>query len=142
MDYGFVRGSEYKSKDEKGRLVTSIDGYRAYLIIVDSYSGYIWVMLAKSKEPPLEYVRDFLQKHGNQNCQIKKVRTDQGGELWKNSSFKTMIHESGYICEPTGAGDPAQNGRAEAPNKSLARMMRAMLYNASLGPQEETNFLV
>ena len=132
MDYGFVRGSEYKSKDDEGRIITSIDGYRAYLIIVDSFSGYMWVMLAKSKDPPLEYVRDFLQKNSNKKCQIKRVRTDQGGELWKSSKFKTMIHNSGFICEPTAAGDPAQNGRAEAPNKFLARMLRGMLYNASL----------
>ena len=82
--------------------------------------------------PPITFVKDFLNRHGNKACQIKKVRTDQGGELWRSQKFKDMIHESGFICEPTGAGDPAQNGKAEAPNKSLARMMRAMLYNAGL----------
>ena len=132
MDFGFVRGSDYKDKDKDGKLITSIDGYRSYLLIVDAASGYMWVMLTKTKSPPIQPVRDFLQKHGNKSCQIKKVRTDQGGELWKSKEFRTMIHESGYLCEPTGAGDPAQNGKAENPNKTLARMMRGMLYSAGL----------
>ena len=135
MDFGFVRGSDYKRKDKSGKLITSIDGYRSYLIIVDSATGYMWVLLTKTKDPPLQYVRDFLSKHGNKQCQIKGVRTDQGGELWKSKAFRAMIHEEGYLCEPTGAGDPAQNGKAEAPNKSLARMMRGMLFSAGLGSE-------
>ena len=45
MDFGFVRGSDYSRVDSDGKLITSVDGYRAYLIIVDSFSGYMWVML-------------------------------------------------------------------------------------------------
>ena len=35
MDLGFVRGSAYSIKNEKGQTVTSLDGFRGYLIIVD-----------------------------------------------------------------------------------------------------------
>jgi hypothetical protein len=35
MDYGFVRGSDWKQKDSDGKTVTSIDGYRSYLLIID-----------------------------------------------------------------------------------------------------------
>ena len=31
--FGFVRGSKYKRKDDKGRLVTILDGFRSYLIV-------------------------------------------------------------------------------------------------------------
>ena len=135
MDFGFIRGSDYSRVDSAGKLITSIDGYRAYLIIVDSHSGYMWVMLAQDKTPPIEFIKDFLSKNGNPRCPIKRVRTDQGGELWKSQMFKSAIKEAGFLCEPTGAGDPSQNGRAEAPNKTLARMIRSMLYSAALGSE-------
>ena len=35
MDFGFVRGSEYRVKQEHGPTLTSIDGFNSYLIIVD-----------------------------------------------------------------------------------------------------------
>lgn len=35
MDMGFVRGTKYKMKDEDGRIVTSLDGYNSYLLIID-----------------------------------------------------------------------------------------------------------
>lgn len=35
MDYGFVRGSGYSTKDEDGRRITSLDGMNCYLIIID-----------------------------------------------------------------------------------------------------------
>ena len=35
MDFGFVRGSEYSYRDENDCLVTSIDGYTSYLLIID-----------------------------------------------------------------------------------------------------------
>ena len=35
MDYGFVRGSDWSAKDNNGKLVTSVDKYRAYLLVID-----------------------------------------------------------------------------------------------------------
>ena len=35
MDFGFVRGTAFRDKDEKGCTITSIDGFRSYLIVVD-----------------------------------------------------------------------------------------------------------
>jgi len=135
MDFGFVRGSDYKRKEDDGRIITSRDGYNSYLIIVDSFSSYTWVMLSKTKDPPLSFVTDFLMTHGNKKCPIIRVRTDQGGELWKSAAFQEVIQKSRSILEPTGSGDPAQNGKAEAPNKTFARMIRGMLFNAGLGSE-------
>ena len=135
MDFGFVRGSDFKVKEGDGRIITSRDGYNSYLIIVDKYSSYTWIMLARSKDPPLEFVRSFLANHMDKKGPMTKVRTDQGGELWGSSEFQETIRKSDCILEPTGAGDPAQNGKAEAPNKTFGNMMRGMLYNAGLGSE-------
>ena len=135
MDFGFVRGTDFKTKNEEGRIVTSRDGYNSYLIIVDRHSSYTWVMLSKNKDPPVEFVQDFLATHKDKNCPVIRIRTDQGGELWASSEFKKTIRESTCVLEPTGSGDPAQNGKAESPNKMFGRMLRGMLFNAGLGSE-------
>jgi len=38
MDFGFMRGLDYHTTDEKGHLITSIDSYHGYLLIIDKYS--------------------------------------------------------------------------------------------------------
>ena len=130
MDYGFIKGEE---KAGKRKIVTSRDGYNCYLIIVDEFTRYMWIMLAKDKSPPIDFIRDFLDKHGDKNYATRAVRSDQGGELWKCNDFKKVVIESKFLLEPTGADDAAQNGIAENPNKTLGRITRALLYNANLG---------
>jgi len=135
MDFGFVRGSDFKEEDKDGKIITSRDGYNSYLIIVDRYSSYTWIMLSRSKDPPIEFVKSFLDMHKDKRCTMGRVRTDQGGELWASSEFQKVIRDATCVLEPTGAGDPAQNGKAETPNKTFGNMMRGMLYNAGLGSQ-------
>ena len=135
MDFGFVRGSDFKIKEDDGRIITSRDGYNSYLIIVDKFSSYTWIMLSRSKDPPLEFVRSFLDTHRDKRGPSTRIRTDQGGELWASSEFQEAIRDSKCLLEPTGAGDPAQNGKAESPNKTFGNMMRGMLYNAGLGSE-------
>jgi len=135
MDFGFVRGSDFKQKESDGKIITSKDGYNSYLVVVDRYSSYTWIMLSRSKDPPLQFIENFLEMHRDRSCAIIKIRTDQGGELWASSAFQEVISESKCVLEPTGAGDPAQNGKAEAPNKTFGNMMRGMLFNANLGSE-------
>ena len=40
MDFGFVRGSDWSSKSADDKLITSIDGFRSYLIVVDRATRY------------------------------------------------------------------------------------------------------
>ncbi len=47
MDMGFVRGTKYGIKDADGNIVTSLDGYKSYLVIIDRATRYIWVFLTK-----------------------------------------------------------------------------------------------
>jgi hypothetical protein len=50
---------------------------------------------------------------------IKKIRSDEGGELWGLNDFHKMAMEMGYILEPTAPDARFQNGVAEQPNRSL-----------------------
>jgi deoxyuridine 5'-triphosphate nucleotidohydrolase len=134
MDFGFVRGSEYRMKTEDGKTVTSRDGKNSYLLIIDRSSRYIWVFLSDTKKPPIEVTKLLLNKFKSSNP-IRTVRVDQGGELGKSDAFKTMIAESGFTLEPTGADSSAQNGLAENPNRTFGQMMRCILHSAEMGPE-------
>ena len=137
-DYGFVRGSDWSKKDSDGKLVTSRDNFRSYCLVIDRKSQYIWIMLTKTKSPPILQLRNLLQKLGTKvKNSYKTITTDMGGELAKSTAFKNMLLETdvNYMLKTTGAHSSAQNGIAEKPNQDLARMMRSMLYGAGLGSE-------
>ena len=97
MDYGFLRGTQ-TTKNENGPLITSQDGYNCYLLIVDEYSRHLWIFLFADIYPPITTVTSFLSKHGTKSG-LRRVRTDQGGELAKSIQFRYSLaprSELGY----------------------------------------------
>ena len=134
MDFGFVRGSDWKKKDSDGKLVTSIDNHRAYLLIIDRATRYIWIFLTKSKHPPISQVEGFLKRFKGLHRNAT-ITTDNGGDLSKSIKFRKVIKDADYTLNTTGAHASAQNGLAERPNQDLAKMMRALLYSADLGSE-------
>ncbi len=135
MDFGFVRGKGFSTKDEDGRRITSLDGMNCYLIIVDRATRRTWVFPRKSKDPPIDLVRKFLQQNKCRTSTRLIIRTDQGGELYGSQEFQQMVDQEGYIMEPTATDSSFQNGLAERPNRTLATIMRCLLRNAGLGPE-------
>ena len=134
MDYGFVRGSAWKTKDADGKTITSLDGYRSYLLIVDKATRYKWIFLSRTKVPKVDEIRTFLRtiKPSTTGCY---VMTDQGNELGGSTAFKDMLREENYALYLTGADSSQSNGICERPHQDLARMMRTMLHGAGFGPE-------
>ena len=62
MDYGFLRGSDWHKKDSDGKVVTSVDKYRSYLLVIDCYTRYIWIFPTKAKSPPITFITKLLTK--------------------------------------------------------------------------------
>jgi hypothetical protein len=91
MDFGFLRAStsDFSRPDkDRDRVVTSFDGYNAYLIIVDEYTKYVWVYLCVSKDPPIDLIELHLDQFGTKGIHI---RCDQGGELAGCTDFVTRM---------------------------------------------------
>ena len=86
MDFGFVRGSGYRIKQEKAPNITSVDGFNSYFIIVDRVTIYIWIILTASKAPPVTIPQRILNEFKCNNTH-RTVRTDQGKELGRSSGF-------------------------------------------------------
>ena len=132
-DFGFMRSKNFQQVDQQGNLQTSIDGKRAYLIIVDRFTRYMWVYVSNSKEPPLDFCRKVFNKF-KASVKHKTIRCDQG-ELASSNAFNDMIVEEGFTLEVTGSNNSKQNGLAERPHRTLAQMVRCVLHSAGLGPE-------
>jgi len=135
VDFGFMKGSGYCKKDEEGRTITSIDGFRSYFLIIDRKTRYVWVFLTKTKTPPLKIFGQFLKDHGHPTAQNRTVRSDRGGELWGSQAFRDVVQQAGFIMDPTAPQAAFQNAKAERPNRNFGKTVRCLLYNAKLGPE-------
>ena len=136
LDFGFVRGSDFKMKTNNGEgpTITSIDGKNSYCLIVDRATRYMWVYLGNSKAPPVEPVRMVLRKFGA-TCTHRTVRSDQDQALGRSTLFLKMLQDEEFTPELTGVDSSAQNSTAERPHRDLAQMMRCMLFSSELGPE-------
>jgi hypothetical protein len=76
-DMGFVRGTKYHHKDEDGQIITSMDGFNSYLIVVDRATRFTWIFLSRNKAPPITLLKGFLQTHGTKQPVRKRIRTDK-----------------------------------------------------------------
>ncbi len=140
MDFGFIRASSInyrRTNITSDRIVDSYDGHSSYLLIVDDKSSMSWILLTRSKSPPLEIVRLFLCTFGlDQTLLSGFIWCDQGGEPVQSHAFIDMaLMEFGYKVEPTGADSPSQNKQAEKWNDVFAVTTRALLYGAALEPK-------
>jgi hypothetical protein len=134
FDFGFIRASneDYsRPTKEKDRVIESYDGFTSYLLVVDEVSKYSWIFLTKSKDPPMELTRLFLEEYAHVDG--GKIRCDQGGELARSAEWRKMVLEKyKYYVEPTGADSPSQKGQVEKYNGTLGTIVQTLLYGASL----------
>jgi hypothetical protein len=134
MDFGFMRASslDYSRPNKKhDRIIDSWDGYLSYLLVVNEASQYIWVFLAKLKEPLLGIIDTFLDHFGHVNGGL--IRSNQGGELARSFAFSDLLlQKHKYVIKPTGADSPSQNGAVEIYNVKLAVSTRTLLFGSGL----------
>ena len=133
MDFGFMRAStsSYGLRNKADdRVVQSHDSFSSYLLVVDEASRYAWVFLTDGKDPPNSIIQEFLTRFGHPDG--GSIRTDQGGELARSTSFPDTIKEFHYSIEPTGADSPSQNGAVEVYNDKFGVRVRTLLYGSGL----------
>jgi hypothetical protein len=61
MGVDFVHRKGCGEIDAYGHLINSIDGNRAYLLIVNQKTCHIWIMLARTKQPHIDFLNKFLE---------------------------------------------------------------------------------
>ncbi|KAK8934594.1 hypothetical protein KSP39_PZI014788 [Platanthera zijinensis] len=112
--------------------VPSLGGKRYYMLIVDDFSRYMWIMHLEQKSESFQHFLTFKTQVENQlERHIKILRSDRGGEFLSNE-FNTFCKAAGIHRELTAPASPQQNGVVERRNRTIAEMMRAMLVQKAL----------
>ena len=108
--------------------VTSRDGFRYFLTIVDDFSRAVWVYLLKSKMEVCEYIENFIKLIFTQfEKRVKIVRSDNGTEF-VNNKMSILFNNLGIIHQTSCAYTPQQNGIAERKHRHLLNVARSLMF--------------
>ncbi|PKU79142.1 Retrovirus-related Pol polyprotein from transposon TNT 1-94 [Dendrobium catenatum] len=112
--------------------VSSNQGFRYYLLIVDDFSRFTWLFPIMHKSDVTNtfvYFTTFIEKQTN--FKIKTIRTDGGGEF-VNNHFLSFTKNAGIRHQVSCPYTPEQNGTAERKHRHIITTTRALLHTASL----------
>ncbi|GJU08502.1 retrovirus-related pol polyprotein from transposon TNT 1-94 [Tanacetum coccineum] len=107
--------------------ITSINGKRYVLVIVDDYSSYTWVHFLKLKDETPEVIKTFLKRITILlQFPVIIIRTDNGTEF-KNQILKEYFDSVGISHQTSYVRTPQQNRVVERRNRTLVEAARTML---------------
>lgn len=112
--------------------VLSAVEYKYFVLFIDDYTRFTWVYLLKRKSEVSHIFKYYVAMSKNQfDCDIKKLRSDSGGEYMSNdfqAFFKGILHERS--CP----GTPQQNGVPERKNRHILDTVRTILLESAVPP--------
>ena len=112
--------------------ITSIDGGRYALVIVDDFSKFTWVyFLASKDETPLTVIDHIKLVELEKGVPVKAVRSDNGTEF-KNQTLINFYSDKGINRQYSAPRTPQQNGVVERKNRTLIEAARTMIAEAKL----------
>nr|GEY03529.1 putative RNA-directed DNA polymerase [Tanacetum cinerariifolium] len=101
--------------------VTSINGKKYILVIVNDYSRYTWTVFLHSKDETLEVLKDFLTMiQKNLQASVINIRTDRGTEFL-NKTLNAFFKEEGIEHQTSNARTLKQNGIVKRWNRTLKK---------------------
>lgn len=111
------------------------DGYKYFVTFIDDFSNFTMVYLIKNKNEVLDKFKEyFLSTSSLFNCQISKLRCDNGGE-YISTDFRNFCKSKGIMLDYTVPYTPQQNGKAERMNRTLVEKGRAMIDESGVDKQ-------
>ncbi|GJX34316.1 retrovirus-related pol polyprotein from transposon TNT 1-94 [Tanacetum coccineum] len=112
------------------KRVTSVNGKKYILVIVDDYSRFTWVKCLRSKEEAPDFIIKFLKMiQVRLKAPVLRIRTDNGTEF-VNQTLRKYYEKVGISHETSVACSPQQNGVIERHNRMLIKAARTMLIYA------------
>ncbi|KAJ0480735.1 putative RNA-directed DNA polymerase [Helianthus annuus] len=133
--------SEHKSKSVGDLIhldvwgpykVTSYDGYKYFLTIVDDFSRAVWCYFMTSKSEVYENFKMFYELVLTQfKRKIKVIRSDNGTEFL-NSLMDNLCKSKGILHQTSCSYTPQQNGVVERKHRHLLNTARALMFQGGL----------
>ncbi|GKB17266.1 putative RNA-directed DNA polymerase, partial [Tanacetum coccineum] len=112
--------------------ITSRDGFRYFLTIVDDFSRAVWVYMLKGKDDVYDSIINFVQMITNQfETNVKIFRSDNGTEF-TNNRFQSFFNEKRILHQTTCVYTPQQNGIAERKHRHLLNVARSLMFQREL----------
>ena len=121
--------------DVCGPLERAIGGGRYMLLFVDDATRKTDGYILNNKSEALSRFKEWralVEKETGR--QIKRIRTDGGGEYTSNA-FATYLAKEGIVKETTTPYTPQSNGVVERANRTIMQCVRSMLDDAGLSKQ-------
>ncbi|GKD05399.1 retrovirus-related pol polyprotein from transposon TNT 1-94, partial [Tanacetum coccineum] len=104
--------------------VTSVNGKKYILVIVDDYSRFTWVKFLASKDEAPDFIIKFLKmKQVRLNAAVRNIRTDNGTDF-VNQTLLDYYEQVGISHEKSFVRTPLQNGVVERRNHTLVEVAR------------------
>ncbi|PWA87032.1 ribonuclease H-like domain-containing protein [Artemisia annua] len=108
--------------------VTSREGFKYFLTVVDDYTRAVWVFLMKNKSEVFDHITSFYNLIKNQfEKSVKVFRSDNGTEF-VNKRFETFLSQNGILHQTSCPYTPQQNGIAERKHRHLLNTARALMF--------------
>src|SRR5258708_15775785 len=105
-------------------------GSKYFISIIDDKTWHVNIKFIKSKSDAEREIQNYVAWIETQMGRMPKAfRTDNGGEYIK---AKPWLDSKGIELHVTARHSPAQNGVSEWQNRTLAKLMRAMLAEKNL----------
>ncbi|GJT32897.1 putative RNA-directed DNA polymerase [Tanacetum coccineum] len=112
--------------------VTSRDGFRYFLTVVDDFSRAVWIFLLKNKTEVFDNMTIFYNIiHTQFNKKIKIFRSDNGTEF-VNQKFTSFCESHGILHQTSCSYTPQQNGIVKRKHRHLLNVARALLFQEGL----------
>ncbi|KAD6794434.1 hypothetical protein E3N88_05330 [Mikania micrantha] len=112
--------------------VTSFEGFKYFLTIVDDYSRSVWCYLQKTKDEVFSNITNFYELIKTQfDKNIKVFRSDNGTEF-VNKSFTQFCIAKGIFHQTSCVYTPQQNGIVERKHRHLLNVAQSLLFQGGL----------
>ena len=107
-------------------------GNKYFLLVVDDFSRYMWIVLLKSKDQALQAFKLIkTAAEVEAEAKLKAFRTDRGGEF-TSKEFTSFCELHGIKRYLTAPYSPQQNGVVERRNQTVVAMARSMMKSKGL----------
>ncbi|GJZ18664.1 retrovirus-related pol polyprotein from transposon TNT 1-94 [Tanacetum coccineum] len=110
--------------------VTSVNGNKYILVIIDDYSRFTWVKCLRLKDEAPDFIIKFLKMiQVRLKTPVRRIRTDNGTEF-VNQTLRKYYEKVGISHETFVARSSQQNGVVKRRNCTLIEAARTMLIYA------------
>ncbi|EEC82022.1 hypothetical protein OsI_25984 [Oryza sativa Indica Group] len=112
--------------------VSSVSGYKYYLVILDDCSHFVWTFPLRLKSDTFRTLTNFFAYVKTQFSKtIKSIQCDNGGKF-DNTAARTFFLTEGVVLRMSCPHTSPQNGKAERMIRSINNIVRSLLFQASL----------